>query len=92
MSDYHNFYLKKAGNKYFCHFSPVINENKARQSGPRWPKSPSLMTSLTKNPQPPSKKIFFECRLEDLLHLLRQFTGSVRHTGPKKFPRKATCV
>jgi len=27
MSDYHNFYLKKAGNKYFCHFSPVINEN-----------------------------------------------------------------
>jgi len=27
MSDYHNFYLKKAGNKYFCHCSPVINEN-----------------------------------------------------------------
>jgi len=27
MSDYHNFYFKKAGNKYFYNFSPVINEN-----------------------------------------------------------------
>jgi len=29
------------------------------------PKTTSLMTSLIKNPQPPTKKIFFECRLED---------------------------
>jgi len=29
------------------------------------PKTTSLMTSLTKNPQPPTKKFFFECRLED---------------------------
>jgi len=28
-------------------------------------KTTSLMTSLTKNPQPPTKKNFFECRLED---------------------------
>jgi len=27
-------------------------------SGPRWPKSPLLMTSLTKNPHPPPTKIF----------------------------------
>jgi len=40
---------------------------RARQSGP---KSPPLMTSLTKNPHLPSKKFFFECRLEDLPHLL----------------------
>jgi len=33
---------------------------RARQSGPRWPKSPPLMTSLTANPQPPRKKFFFE--------------------------------
>ena len=29
------------------------------------------MTSLTKNPHIPSKKFFFECRLEDLPRLLR---------------------
>ena len=28
------------------------------------------MTLLTKNPHPPSKKFFLECRLEDLPHLL----------------------
>jgi len=28
------------------------------------------MTSLTKNPHPPSKKIFFECRLQDLPRFL----------------------
>jgi len=35
------------------------------------------MTSLTKNPQLPSKKIFFKCRLEDLSHLLRLLPGRV---------------
>jgi len=31
------------------------------------------MTSLTKNPHPPSEKIFFECRLENLpRHLMLQ--------------------
>jgi len=34
-----------------------------------------MMTSLTKNPQPPTKKFFFECRLEDLPNLLRVWTG-----------------
>jgi len=29
------------------------------------PKTTSLMTSLTKNPQPPTKKLFFECRVHD---------------------------
>jgi len=29
------------------------------------PKTTSLMTSLTKNPQPPTKNFFFECYLED---------------------------
>jgi len=32
--------------------------SRARQSGPRWPKSPPLMTSLTDNLHPPSKKYF----------------------------------
>jgi len=30
-------------------------------------KTTSLMMSLTKNPQPPTKKFFFECRQEDWL-------------------------
>jgi len=29
------------------------------------PKTTSLMTSLTKNPQPPTKRFYFECRLEN---------------------------
>jgi len=29
------------------------------------PKTTSLMMSLTNNPQPPTQKFFFECRLED---------------------------
>jgi len=29
------------------------------------PKTTSLMTSLTKNLQPPTRKIFFKCRLDD---------------------------
>jgi len=33
------------------------------------------MTPLTKKPHPPSKNFFFECRLEDLLHLLRLLPG-----------------
>jgi len=31
------------------------------------PKTTSLMMSLTINPQPPTKKLFFECNLEDCL-------------------------
>jgi len=30
----------------------------ARQHQPKWPKTTSLMTSLTKNPQPPTQKFF----------------------------------
>jgi len=29
------------------------------------PKTTSLMTSVTKNPHPPAKKIYFECNLLD---------------------------
>jgi len=29
------------------------------------PKTTSLITSVTKNPHPPTKKIFFECNLLD---------------------------
>jgi len=38
-------------------------------------KTTSLMTSLTKNTQPPNKNFFLECRLEDLLNLLRFWTA-----------------
>jgi len=37
------------------------------------PKTTSLMMSLTKIPQPPTKK--FECRQEGLLNLLRVWTA-----------------
>jgi len=33
-----------------------------------------FMTSLTKIPQPPTKKFFFKCGLEDLANLLRVWT------------------
>ena len=36
---------------------------------------PLLMTSSQKTCNPPSKKIFFECRLKDLPHLLRLLPG-----------------
>jgi len=34
-----------------------------------------LMTSLTKNTKPKTKKIFFHCKLEDLPNLLRAWTA-----------------
>jgi len=39
------------------------------------PKTTSLMTSLTKNPQPPTKKFVFKCRLEDWLICLCPWTA-----------------
>jgi len=39
------------------------------------PKTPSLMMSLTKNPQPLIKKFFFECRLDDWLIRLSAWTA-----------------
>jgi len=51
-----------------------------------------LMTSLTKNPQPPSKKFFFRVQTRRLAASFGTFTRSVEHTWPEKFPRKATCV
>jgi len=39
------------------------------------PKTISLMTLLTKNPQPPTKKFFFECRLEDWLIRMSSWTA-----------------
>jgi len=48
---------------------------RARWSGPRWPKSPPLMTSLTKNLQPQPKNFFYKCRLVDFPHLLSLWTA-----------------
>ena len=62
-----------------------------RQSGPSWPKRPPLLTSLTKNPHPPSKKNFW-VQSRRLATSFETFTGSVEHTRPEKFPCKATCV
>jgi len=56
-----------------------------RWSGPRWPKSLPLMTSLTKNPHPPTKN-FFECRLVDLLHLLT-FRTALHHLWCRSYVR-----
>jgi len=39
------------------------------------PKTTSLMTSVTKNPHPPTKKIFFECNLLDLPSHLSPWTA-----------------
>jgi len=39
------------------------------------PKTTSLMTSLTKNPHPPGKKIFFECNLLDWPIRLSRWTA-----------------
>ena len=39
------------------------------------PKTTSLMTSVTKNPQPPTKKFFFKCRLEDWPIRLKVWTA-----------------
>jgi len=43
-----------------------------RQNGPE---TTSFMTSLARNPQPRTKKIVFECRLEDLPNLLTFWTA-----------------
>ena len=50
------------------------------------------MTSLTKNPHPPQAKKFFSSADQKTCRVFGTFTGSVEHTGPEKFPRKATCV
>jgi len=55
---------------------------------PRWPKSPPLMTSLTKNPQPLTKKYFFECRLAASFEPLN---SSLLLLAPKLLVCKATC-
>jgi len=43
----------------------------------------------TRNPQ---AKIFFQVQTRRLAASFETFTGSEEHTGPEKFPRKATCV
>ena len=49
------------------------------------------MTSLTKKRTPQAKN-FFRVQTRRLAASFETFTGSVEHTGPEKFPRKATCV
>jgi len=61
------------------------------QSQAKWPKSSPLMTSLTKNLHPQAKN-FFRVHTRRLATPFESFTGSIEHTGPEKFPRKATCV
>jgi len=64
---------------------------RARWGWPRWPKSPLLMTSLTKN-LPLQAKNFFRVQTKRLAASFETLTGLVALTGPEKFPRKATCV
>jgi len=56
-----------------------------------WPKSPPLMTSLKKTCNPQAKNLF-QVQTIRIAASFETFTGSVEHTGPEKFPRKATCV
>jgi len=55
------------------------------------PKSLPLMTSLPKT-RIPKHTFFFRVQTRRLAAFFETFTGSVEHTGPEKFPRKATCV
>jgi len=48
------------------------------------------MTSLTKNPHPPTKE-FFRVQTTRLDRSFGPFTRSIALTGPEKFPHKATC-
>jgi len=58
----------------------------------RWPKSPPLMTLLTKNPQSPSKKVF-EFRLEGLpLRLLSLWTALYHLRRPSYVHAKPRAV
>ena len=54
-------------------FSKILPSN-GLGPGPRWPKSPPVMTWLNKYPLPQAKN-FFECRLEDLPCLLSLWTA-----------------
>jgi len=45
-----------------------------------------------KKPTTPKQKIFLRVQTRRLVASFETFTGSVEHTGPQKFPRKATCV
>ena len=63
---------------------------RVRWSWARWPKSPPLMTSLTKNPQPPTKK-YFQVETTRLAASFDTSTRSIIRTGVEIFPRKATC-
>ena len=47
------------------------------------------MTSRIKNPHPQSKN-FFRVQTRRLAVSFETFIGSLEHTGPEKFPRKAT--
>jgi len=38
------------------------------------------------------QNIFFRVQTRRLARSFETFTGSAEHTGPEKFPRKATCV
>jgi len=42
-------------------------------------KTTSLVTSVTKNPHPPTKKFFFECNLLDWPIRLRSWTALCRN-------------
>ena len=63
---------------------------RVRWSGPRWPKSLSLMTSLIKIPYIPIKN-FFRVQATRLAKSFEHLTGSVVLIGLEIFLRKATC-
>ena len=45
-----------------------------------------------KKPASPKQKIVFQVQTRRPAAIFETFTGSAEHTGPEKFPRKATCV
>jgi len=45
------------------------------------PKITSLMTSVTKNPQPPTKKFFFDCNLLDLADPFERLNNSLAQSA-----------
>ena len=64
----------------------------AKQSGPKWPQMSSTYDVTHKKPETPQAKNFFRVQTRRLAAPFETFTGSVEHTGPEKFLRKATCV
>jgi len=64
------------------------------QGQAKWAKvaKKSSTYDVTHKKPPPQAKNFFRVQTKGLAASFETFTSSVEHTGPEKFPRKATCV